>query len=355
MDKSKDKLTQVSGKPNDIAKNQDGDAMVFFREKTIFGDRKPQKQEWLLHKEMYEAIAKTIDAEHITGLQRVNGFWRIHLNSLEHKVILTSEGLKLRGKIMPLLSTNPDRLDGEATLRICVKDIPLSVDDGVLTKALILLGGEVISCVRDKLRINGKQVNCDTGDRIIYVRALSLKEPLNRFMTFGRYKGKVFHDGQERKNKSKCTKCLEDGHAFKDCPNPWKCAKCLTSGHKQDKCNALDEPQLSGKPSLASTDYIPTNKSCDKPDENKGLVRQGSTQGVKMSTQSQNKINFAMSKTQSKSTPNKNKPRMNRSPPTPLEKLNTGNKKMCKKPADDDITSDDAISADDEVSADETD
>ena len=137
MDTNIDKMLQVSGPFNGIAKKQDGDSILFFREKTIFGDRKPQKQEWLHHKEMYETIVKTIDAKYLFGF---NGLWRIHVNSLEHKVVLISEGLKMRGKTLPLLSTNPDRFDGESKLRICIKDIPLSVDDGVLTKVLILQG-----------------------------------------------------------------------------------------------------------------------------------------------------------------------------------------------------------------------
>ena len=135
MDTNKDKIMHVSDRSDGIAKNQDVDAKVFFKEKTIFGDRIPQRQEWLLHQEMYETIVSTIVSKYITGLQRVNGLWRIHLNSLEHKVIIISEKLKIRGKTLPLLSTNPDRLEGESMLRIYIKDIPLSVDDGALTSA----------------------------------------------------------------------------------------------------------------------------------------------------------------------------------------------------------------------------
>jgi len=57
----------------DIQNNQDGAPLVFLRERSIFGDRKPTKEEWLRHPELYEAIGRVIDASHITGLQRVNG------------------------------------------------------------------------------------------------------------------------------------------------------------------------------------------------------------------------------------------------------------------------------------------
>ena len=126
---------------------------------------------------MYQALSECIRSTHISGLQRVNGLWRVYLDNLEDKVKLLAIGVKIRGKVIPLLSTNPNRLDGETSLSIRIKDIPLSVDDGILTRTLILIGIEVISCMREKLRINNKLVNCETGDRIITIKASTLTDP----------------------------------------------------------------------------------------------------------------------------------------------------------------------------------
>ena len=62
-----------------IAKIQDGVPILFFREVSIFGDKRPQQSDRIKHSEMYESISKSINATHITGLQRVRGMWRIYI------------------------------------------------------------------------------------------------------------------------------------------------------------------------------------------------------------------------------------------------------------------------------------
>ena len=108
--------------------------------------------------------------------------------------------------------------------------------------------------MREKLRINGKLINCETGDRIVTCKTSSLKEPLARFMSFAQFTGKVYHPGQDINKKTvKCSKCLEEGHSFKFCENDWKCTKCFSFGHKQDSCWEDNNPMDA---SLSAT--IPT-------------------------------------------------------------------------------------------------
>ena len=98
--------------------------------------------------------------------------------------------------------------------------MPLSVDDGIISRTLILKELEVISMMRKKLRINGKLVNRETGDRIVTIKTSILKEPLPSFMAFAQFTGKVYNPGQDNnKKKCKCSKCLEEGHTFKTCVN----------------------------------------------------------------------------------------------------------------------------------------
>ncbi|VDI26794.1 Hypothetical predicted protein [Mytilus galloprovincialis] len=35
---------------------------------------------------------------------------------------------------------------------------------------------------------------------------------------------------------TKCSKCLDEGHTARECPNGWKCKKCGQFGHKQFEC-----------------------------------------------------------------------------------------------------------------------
>lgn len=45
--------------------------LVFLKETSVFGDRKPAKSEWINHVKLYTALSTRINSTHITGLQRV--------------------------------------------------------------------------------------------------------------------------------------------------------------------------------------------------------------------------------------------------------------------------------------------
>lgn len=219
---------------------QDGGCVAFFQEKHLFGNRKPSYTEYVKHEEMYNAMSKTIDASHITGLQRINGMWRLYFDNVADKATLMATGITLRGRVLPILPTNPLRLDGEMSTRIRIQNIPLSVDDGTISRTLTLKGLEVITTSREKLRIGGKLTNCETGDRIVIVKSSTLKDPLPRFMSFGKFKAKVIHKGQI-KPVIKCSKCLEVGHNIQACTNDWMCTQCNESGHKRGNCPLNDD------------------------------------------------------------------------------------------------------------------
>lgn len=241
--------------------------LVFMRETDVFGSRKPDKQEWIAPVEMFKAIGKRIDSDHIMGIQRVNGLWRVYLDNLEDKVVLMGDGIPLRSKSIPVLSTNPNRLDGEGTIRVRVKNIPLSVDDGVIKRALTLKKLDVISVYRDRLRVDNKLTKCQTGDRIVTVSAISLKEPLPRFMLFDKYSGVVVHPGQKRpeqRKSFKCSKCLQEGHNFVNCPNDWVCTFCNEQGHRRADCNA-EVNETNDRSGDRSTDV--TDERADETDE----------------------------------------------------------------------------------------
>lgn len=352
--------SQVSDSTN---KTQNGVPLVFLQERELFGNTKPDQSQWLKHEELYRSISSSIDPTHITGLQRVRGMWRIYLDNLDDKVVLMSTGVTIRGKTVPILSTNPLRFDGEETIRIRIQDIPLSADDGMIMRTLVLKGLDVISTTREKLRIDGKLTSCETGDRLVIVKSSSLKEPLSRFMQFAQFKARVIHRGQAAKI-IKCSKCLETGHHISECVNDWKCNQCNSYGHKQADCPLLDSESdtESESPSESSvdkecqqgatgtTDNTNLNTS-SRQHEDSTIKTQVVPQTIgnngqrKQIQPKQNKtrrdgqilgqssiINFVTHEENKTSTPNKQRNgSVNRSPPTPVELLQEKSKNTKKR------------------------
>ncbi|CAG2211424.1 unnamed protein product [Mytilus edulis] len=144
---------------------------------------------------------------------------------------------------VPLLSQNPHNPSTlkSDTIRIKVKNILLSADDGQIHRALSLQGCKIQGLFRERLRIDGKVTNCETGDRLVISKTLD--KPIPRNLPIGKYIGRIFHSGQpefeNRNNNSEeriCHKCLQPGHMLFQCPNDWACKICKESGHKMIDC-----------------------------------------------------------------------------------------------------------------------
>jgi hypothetical protein len=246
------------------------------------------------------------------------------------------------------LNTNPDRLDGEQTTRIRVKNIPLSADDSAIKRVLTLKGADVISLFREKLRVDNKLTNCETGDRLVIVKSSTLKEPLPNFMTFGTFTGRVFHPGQPKHihNKPlKCSKCLEDGHTFSNCANDWVCTACKLSGHKRSDCPGEDiisdvadssesetseeetesEPSVTSQQHTTDTPLVNSSPPAKSVQDDRPLVN--SSPPAKSVQDDRRKVKADRNRTQQSLdrfvTPMKtiNASKTERSPPTPAEEL----------------------------------
>ena len=308
--------------------------LVFLQESALYGTRTPTEKEWLTHIEMYKAIGRKIDATHLKGLQRIRGLWRIYLDNIQDKVTLLTHGVPLRNKVVPVLSTNPNRLDGEDTTKVRVKNLPLSVDDGVITRALTLLGIEVISHFREKLRVDQKLTNCETGDRIVIVKSSTLSAPLPSFMSFGKYSGRVIHYGQKPDTRTKkCSKCLQEGHMFASCPNDWVCSDCNKSGHKRSECPGTDPDASQDEPGFGNDETVTEDGDESSPaaDQETVTTASGGSQQTKnqVTADASQKTTMSMvsgllqSSIDSFLTPNKDRQKnvTERSPPTPPEAL----------------------------------
>lgn len=215
---------------------------IFLKDEDLFGSVKPEKSQWLTNVEIYKAIGMKVHPECIKGIQRVREMWRIYMDNEEDRLTLVTQGLSLRGRQITLHTQNPrnpQRFRPD-TVRIRVKNIPLSADDGQIHRALTLEGCDIEGVFRERLRVDNKLTNCETGDRLVISKTLS--QPLPRNMQIGKYWARIFHPGQINEengniNISKvCHKCLQAGHFFYQCTNDWVCKTCKQSGHKMIDC-----------------------------------------------------------------------------------------------------------------------
>ena len=312
--------------------NENGVPLVFMREFELFGRRRPEREEWLSHVELYKAIATRISPNNIKGLQRIGPMWRIYIDNIDDKVKLMTEGIPLRNKTIRVLPTHPGRLDSESTTKVRVKNVPLSVDDGVIERALTLQKVEVIKLFREKLRIDEKLTNCETGDRLVIAKSSSLITPLPPTLMIAQFTARVFHPGQHKTGPPstlQCTKCLQPGHSSPECQSERVCGNCKKTGHIQSECpisysDAEAEKDSSGE---SSGDQSDSETIVDTP-QRRVVESKRSASSLQKDTshahgqQSMKQfVTMKSSSDQSTETPNKGKQSCApaRSPPTPVE------------------------------------
>lgn len=210
---------------------------VFIEEADMLGVKKSPQRVFIAHIDMYKAITCVIPSKFLKGLQRIRGLWRIYLDSEDARSSLISKGIVFKGRYVQLHARNPRVTNNYApnSIRIRVKDIPLSADDSQIVRELERYKCVVLNCFRERLRIDNFLTDCQTGDRLI--AALPLENPLPRSMSIGKYRATVIHRDQNTQQKSlTCNKCLQEGHKAFNCTNDWVCRNCRKEGHRQDEC-----------------------------------------------------------------------------------------------------------------------
>ncbi|VDI60500.1 Hypothetical predicted protein [Mytilus galloprovincialis] len=137
---------------------------VFILESDIFGSSKPDKNNSLTHTELFRCIDLTIPDNHLNRPQRVlGGVWRIYPDNEEDRDTLVAN--TVRKKRIEVYPRNQKYVEKESptTVRIRMKNIPLSADDDQLLRYLQNWHLNVLNYHRKRLRIDGLVKNCQTA------------------------------------------------------------------------------------------------------------------------------------------------------------------------------------------------
>lgn len=220
------KDTETNGKP------------IFFKHRDVPNVRDKD----LETQEVYKSLLKNVPSSQIMGIQRIGGLWRLYIIRQETRINLITSGVHIRDTCVAVYDTNPFRPgESENLLRLTIKDIPLSVNNSVildeLEKRKYKVSGKV---TLQKLRVDGLLTNCLTGDRVIFIERPT--QPLPRLMSFGIFRGKVFHANQIAKDQTNvtCSNCLIKGHHRSSCKSKVVCRFCQKEGHYQRDCPIPD-------------------------------------------------------------------------------------------------------------------
>ncbi|CAC5368060.1 unnamed protein product [Mytilus coruscus] len=166
---------------------------VFLKDQDVHGLFKPPRSQWLTNVEIFRSIGANckVPPQCIKGIQRIREMWRIYMDNEGDRLSLLVQWFNLRGRQVPLHSQNPHN---PSTLQ----------NDAIRIKGLF----------KERLRIDGKLTNCETGDRLVISNTLD--KPVPRNLPIGKYIGRIFHSGQpefeNRNNNSEeriCHKCLK--------------------------------------------------------------------------------------------------------------------------------------------------
>ena len=295
--------------------------------------------------EFYKFLAKAVPKSDIKGIQRIGGLWRIYIDKRDLRVKLIMNGLGVRGVNVAVYDANPFVADGdENTVKVLVKDIPLSVHNSVITDELekqkCKIRGKV---VYQRLRVDGLLTDCLTGDRMIYIERPSFSLP--RMMAFGLFKGRVYHPNQNVLDPDKvtCSNCLTTGHHRSRCSAPVVCKRCKSSGHYARDCPNPTPPtsperrgrqqspsHIAGNQERQHSHTHTTVTPTSSPHRGRSEQRQTDTHNIIASATStdrgehqQHSRNRNAATSYSLSTPDRNRARSRQNSPTPTTNPHT--------------------------------
>lgn len=213
----------------------------------------------ITNEEIFKCLCKSVPSCDIKGIQKIGGLWRLYVENQDKRIKIITNGLNVRNVNIAVYDKNPFlRDENDNSLRLLIRDIPLSAHDSLIIDELERLKYKVLGTVSyQRLRVDERLTDCLTGDRVVHIQQPST--PLPRIMNFGLFKGKIFHYGQlpsTTRPKVVCSRCLSEGHHRSQCSGPVVCRRCNQPGHIQQDCTRDD----------TLTAPLPTQDPTSKPD-----------------------------------------------------------------------------------------
>ena len=237
---------------------------VYLRDNDIQIDKKNYVRDF----EISIAVSKSISD--LKCVQRDRDLWRLYVGSRDSRDKLLSEGFELRNISVKAFDINPYSAGihnpNEQVLRITVKGVPLSVDDGEITKMLEKFNVTFTSGIKyEKIRDpeTRKMTGILNGNRFIYVKQFEEGKFLPRTSHCAGLRCFIYHFGQPKVNRTTlCTNCWETTHYKSNCENESRCKVCKQTGHEPGdaECEAFLEHSshinvLVGKDNVLSNFY----------------------------------------------------------------------------------------------------
>ncbi len=189
------------------------------------------------------ALEAVVGKFQVDTIQLIRSVYRIYLYGDGSNEKACEKGISINNIHVDVYASNPflpgsqikDK-DGVSIplVRLLIKDLYKSVSNTNLLKMLkekfgITITGEMrYSFVRNHRR---ELTHMKTGDRFCFVSQDQLKVPLPREAMCGRFKVRLFHDGQFL-GKRVCYKCFSPDHAGYQCSKPPCCRVCKNPGHE---------------------------------------------------------------------------------------------------------------------------
>lgn len=164
-------------------------------------------------------MVKNVKPYNVNGSTKIRGLWRLDLkgeNSHLARASILASGLTIRGHMVPVLSRNPNLVDGEETSRLYITNLPFSVSNDAVKSALMELGLQLGSegVQWEMYRNDANDMSSyKNGKRYIYIAPPRMAIPRSikvagKFDAFLNYKGPlpktgILLDKQEEDKKNR--------------------------------------------------------------------------------------------------------------------------------------------------------
>ena len=149
------------------------------------------------------AVEKVTGKDTVEGVQRMGDLYRIYLKNQNARDTALVNGISYNNCSISLLSHNPFQVRDQNTntTKIFIGNVPLSVDDSEIERALLEQGVVFKSALKfETYRTpDGKWTHFKTGRRFIYTEIPKLN--LNSFLKIGVWRASIFYREQTRPSK----------------------------------------------------------------------------------------------------------------------------------------------------------